>query len=166
MFPPANIEVVPDVFECPVFDPFWSPPVNVVGIILIVFGWLAVAASIATSTVSNNKVFADRVEVTFLGGARKVVPLHAVLPQGKDNPKVAKHELAGIPPLRDSALQIKTREVVSFPGASGAGKSTRQRSDLCARLTQVLISIERCHDVNACFGPSGPANARIPGEYL
>ena len=35
IFPPANIEVVPDVFECPVFDPFWSPPVNVVGIILV-----------------------------------------------------------------------------------------------------------------------------------
>ena len=117
----VEADVAPDVYECPQFRPFWVSPVDWVGVVILVLGYLGAAYGIATGTVRSTEVLADRVRVRWFGGGRTEVPLCA-LQEGP--PK--EHDLAGLPPTRSGALALKTTESVVFPKPDDeSGTSTR-----------------------------------------
>ena len=104
----------PDVYPCPVYRPFWSPPVDIVGVLTLVVTNVLVAMSIATAAIRKTEVFADRVKVTYLGGRRTVAPLCAL--EGEP----AKHELAGLPPLREVRAAVPWSPAVAAATAAAA----------------------------------------------
>ena len=123
-----DVSVVPFVYECAVFHPFWKSPIDYVGFAMTLGFILLAGISAGNGTVSKTQVFSDRIEITWFNGARTVVPIYAL--QGEPT----KHEIAGIPPAREDALVLKTTEKVVIPKSGRGGVSTRLKSGKCHKV--------------------------------
>ena len=79
--------------------------------IIFVGSSILVVLQVLQGTVKQTEVFADSVQVVWFLGVRTVVPLYAI--EGE----AAKNQLAGLPPVREDALEIQTSEKVVFKTA-------------------------------------------------